>query len=180
MAVPATPVYLPGGLAPVRTVGGDPYFITDFAECCCDCMSDARCVSHCAPMYAIDVTTGDCSGNDCDDLYVLEWDVWPGHCLWADSGGEGNVCTAWLFCVWSVDAGHIVWRVNVYFNNVFCTYERYYDGACPEGIYHLAAPQPPYTECTNCEATLEVGIYTTTTTTEEPTTTTAAPTTTTP
>ena len=72
--MPLGPWMLPGGMAMVPTVGGDPRFVIDADECCCTtltttttaappvyiCPPDAYCLAECEDIYYADLTVRAC------------------------------------------------------------------------------------------------------------------------
>ena len=181
MAVPATPVYMPGGLAPVRNVGGDPYFITDFDECCClGEWGDACCPQshagnswiweHCPHTLHVTIQTGDCDcaaslpldpcpsapdTTDCSGNYTLTIpDRAATH--WA---GSTEDCYCVLDC-FPFFVGPCYWSLRV--ANA-CEADCVREGCvwripvvtdvCPIGIFPLFGGS-----CDNCDATVTITV----------------------
>ena len=185
--MPLGPWMLPGGMAMVPTVGGDPRFVIDADECCCpelECPSWPYCLANYADTYWFDIVTGDCKPPDnciCDGRYVLVRAP-VNFCLWREwylTDCDPPVAIecygvlrcgippasipliprplSWLITIWGLGPPHRV-----------CWYQKPLTPAdmTPEGVYVYFRPFVIDADCLDCAPTITVyaGLPVTTTT----------------
>jgi hypothetical protein len=178
MAVPSSPVFLPGGWAMVRAIGGAEKFVVDADECCCQtstttpagppwgegpCPSPAWCDWYCADTYYVTAATGQCSEAgpaDCDGTYALERDDLAcsggSSCIWYGERPEGQFkCTACLVCALYAYPADYRWALTIAYtgNTAHCDWWKVIDDACPAGNYTL---NTWYLPCDDCDETVTV------------------------
>ncbi len=163
MALPTTPVLLPGGKAFIF----DGKFSTDADDCCCDIPLDDCPCDACESPFFVTLVTGLClcgiipgpifDFSDCGDTYTL---IGP-TCFARDETKDPcelipiRKCSALIHCVDGVGSTPKDWRLLITTGSEACEYRKGItsQSKCPTGVYSLVHLLP---ECTNCSLTVTV------------------------